>query len=592
MKFPIPDSALDDRLAILGTAGSGKTYLALTAIERLLDRKARIVFCDALGVGWGLRLDKDGKRPSRFSIPIFGGSHGDLPLNEHAGALIGETVAKMQESCIVDLSAIGTKAAERRFMLAFLTALYRNATKEPLHLIIDEADMWAPQRLLDKDGDAAKLLGMMETIVRRGRVLGFIPWLITQRPAVLSKDVLSQADGLVALKLTSSQDRDAIGAWIEGQADKSEAKAILASLPGKARGEGVLWIPTRGILDSVSFPEKSTFDSSRTPKRGERRQTAELTPLDLGALKERLATIETEAKANDPKSLKAEVARLQGELRKIEKGTPIATPDSGALERADFAGYKRGKIEGYGDAIKEIAAQHSALSDDVRKAIEALGVVHKNADAIQRWALRAKPDVGNLQRKNILQNIPAAIAHPVERRASIPKVASSSLAGRSNGHAPPIGAERRPLGALASVYPAGMTEAQWAVAAGLKRTGGTWAAYVSRLRTAGRIEKRGDLYYVTEDGLMVLGDEIPRMPAPGPELVEFWAGKISGVGPMLRHLAAIYPEPISRESLADALNMAASGGTFAAYLSRLRTPGLIDVSRDGVRASDALMIGN
>jgi hypothetical protein len=29
---------------------------------------------------------------------------------------------------------------------------------------------------------------------------------------VLSKDVLSQVDGLIAFKLTSSQDRDAIGA--------------------------------------------------------------------------------------------------------------------------------------------------------------------------------------------------------------------------------------------------------------------------------------------------------------------------------------------------------------------------------------------
>ena len=60
---------------------------------------------------------------------------------------------------------------------------------------------------------------------------GFIPWLITQRPAVVHKDVLSQADILIAMKLTSSQDRDAIGAWIEGQADRQEGKRILGDLP-------------------------------------------------------------------------------------------------------------------------------------------------------------------------------------------------------------------------------------------------------------------------------------------------------------------------------------------------------------------------
>jgi DNA helicase HerA-like ATPase len=232
---PIPKGALDDRLAFVGTAGSGKTYNAGSCVERLLAVKARCVVIDPLGVWWGLRLKADGRSESAYDIPIFGGAHGDLVLTEHAGALIGETVAGMAESCILDSSQIGTKAGERRFMLVFVTALYRGVNGSPVHLIIDEADMWAPQRLLDKEGEAAKLLGMMETIVRRGRVRGFIPWLITQRPAVLSKDVLSQADGIVSFKLTASQDRDAIGAWIEGQADKPEGKAI----PAIRRARGI-----------------------------------------------------------------------------------------------------------------------------------------------------------------------------------------------------------------------------------------------------------------------------------------------------------------------------------------------------------------
>jgi len=85
---------------------------------------------------------------------------------------------------------------------------------QPLHLVLDEADLWAPQRI-GADGHA--LLGRVEEIVRRGRVRGFVPWLITQRPAVLHKDVLSQADILVCMKLTASQDRAAVGRWIDGQ---------------------------------------------------------------------------------------------------------------------------------------------------------------------------------------------------------------------------------------------------------------------------------------------------------------------------------------------------------------------------------------
>lgn len=61
MSYPIPKDALDDRLAIVGTAGSGKTYLVLGATEHLLARKSRVVFVDPLGVAWGLRLCADGK---------------------------------------------------------------------------------------------------------------------------------------------------------------------------------------------------------------------------------------------------------------------------------------------------------------------------------------------------------------------------------------------------------------------------------------------------------------------------------------------------------------------------------------------------
>ncbi len=45
-----------------------------------------------------------------------------------------------------------------------------------------------------------------------------------QRPAVLHKDVLSQADVLISMKLTSSQDRAAVGRRIKGQADRAQGQ--------------------------------------------------------------------------------------------------------------------------------------------------------------------------------------------------------------------------------------------------------------------------------------------------------------------------------------------------------------------------------
>src|SRR6478609_11431202 len=63
-------------------------------------------------------------------------------------------------------------------MTDFLQALYR-VNGDPLHLIVDEADLLAPQRL---PKDMLRLLGAMDDVVHRGRAHGLGVTLITQRP--------------------------------------------------------------------------------------------------------------------------------------------------------------------------------------------------------------------------------------------------------------------------------------------------------------------------------------------------------------------------------------------------------------------------
>jgi Cdc6-like AAA superfamily ATPase len=51
----LPLEALDDRIAIVGKSGSGKTYTAKGFIERLLSAGARVAVINPLGVWWGPR---------------------------------------------------------------------------------------------------------------------------------------------------------------------------------------------------------------------------------------------------------------------------------------------------------------------------------------------------------------------------------------------------------------------------------------------------------------------------------------------------------------------------------------------------------
>lgn len=549
LNFPIPDAALDDRIGIIGTTGAGKTYSAGTAVERILARNGRVIIPDPLGVWWGMALSSDGKRPSpwreREKLVIFGGEHGDLPINEQHGALIGETVAGMAESAIIDLSGFGTKAAEVRFMLAFLTALYRHASNEPVHLIFDEADMWAPQQERDK-GEAPKLLGMMETVIRRGRVRGFIPWLITQRPAVLNKNVLSMIDGLVALKLTSSQDRNAIGAWIEGQADREEGKRILASLPSMQQGEGVVWVPARGVLETAKFPVKATFDSSRTPKRGEKREWRDLKPLDLDSLKGRLTAIEEETKANDPRQLKAEVARLTRELAKAEKARAVppkaeivhANPDDIAKAREE------GRAIGYAEGINAAAQAIAALGGKPSKRPAAPSSPCTPPPTIER----APPPTGGPAQR-ILNALAwwKALGHdrPLNEQVSF-------IAGYTHGS----GGYNNPRGSLKS---AGLVDYPEPGRVSLTETGEAQA-------------------------------EAPDAPPTGEELRRRVLGKLAG--PQQRILSVLidaYPESVSNEECAAQAGYTHGSGGYNNPRGNLKTLNIITYPSPGfVRASDWL----
>jgi uncharacterized protein len=404
-----------------------------------------------------------------------------LPLNEQAGALLGETAATMAESCIIDLSKLPSRSAERRFMVAFLETIYRKAGGELFHLIVDEADLFAPQK--PQAGDEA-LLGHMDNIVRRGRMRGFIPWLISQRPAVLNKNVLSQVDGLLAFKLTSSQDRDALDAWIEGQADKAQGKAIKDALPTFKIGEGVVWLPSLGILDRRPFPQKVTFDSSPKPKRGEKLKSRKLKPLDVGKLKEQLASVVEEAKANDPKELRKRIAELEASAKKAPVPAPIDKPaeKKAAADRVTKA-HIRGKVEGYGEAMKDIASIFRDLAPTMARLKSLVEAIETNGTLIEGWTARIKEKQAELAKQvPALSPMPAAPAPAGAPRAPIPPPIRKSLPA-ANGESALGNSERKIIDAI-----------RWRNVLGIPAPSHAQAAFMPAIRTRagrGRLTFRG-----------------------------------------------------------------------------------------------------
>lgn len=186
----LPLDAVTQTFAILGMRGVGKTTLATVIAEELTEAELPFVVLDPTGAWWGMRAGRDGKSEG-YPVTILGGDHGDVPLEETAGKLIADLVAEQAPSLILDLSLL-SKSAMRRFVADFAEQLYRK-NRRPLHLIVDEADSFAPQK---PRPDEMRMLGALDEIVRRGRIRGLGCTLVTQRSAVLNKDVLTQAEVL------------------------------------------------------------------------------------------------------------------------------------------------------------------------------------------------------------------------------------------------------------------------------------------------------------------------------------------------------------------------------------------------------------
>lgn len=298
-------------LALLGKRGAGKTFTCRVLVEEFHKAEVQTVIVDPMGVFWGLRSSANGQR-SGLPIPVFGGSHADAPLEPSAGALMADLAVEEGLSMILDLSGFTSRTQERTFAGAYFDRLYR-ANKHLLHLVVDEADLFAPQKPKAQD---APLLAITENIVRRGRNKGLGITLASQRAAVVNKDILTQVDVLAAMRVTAPQDRNAIRDWVQGQGDETKWEEIAPSLPSLSDGQAWWWAPEQGLLKRAQVRRARTFDSSPTRQRGHSARPPNA-DVDLSAISAKVAATVERAKGKDPKALQRELVRLKAENARL-----------------------------------------------------------------------------------------------------------------------------------------------------------------------------------------------------------------------------------------------------------------------------------
>ena len=560
----LPATAATQTFAFLGRRGSGKSYGAGKLAEVLLDGGQQVVIVDPVGVWFGLRHDARGNAAG-IPIPIFGGQHGDIPLEATAGALVAQLVAVKRISVVLDVSGF-SGAEQRRFVADFATELLhlKKSNRTPVMTIWDESQEFVPQQVRP---DHARMVGAMEKIVKLGRNFGIGCALLSQRPQAVNKDVLNQTEVLIVFQLTGPQERKVIEGWVS---DNGFGKAELAEIPRLQPGHAFVWSPQwLGTFKPIQVGRKRTFDASATPEAGAVVAAGAAAPIDLDQVRESMAATIEEAKANDPKVLREEIGQLRAALAKRPPNFEAHETVRKLRSDLDAANERLRDLDGVtGHEVRRLRT----LETFFERVIGAVDGYREAGDGKYARGSYA-PAAQSLQPAPT----PLAPRHELPRAPAPPKHNASGL---------PAGA-REMLLALAGRYPSSLTRVQIATLASIAPTGGTFAKYLSTLRSAQLIVVDGELVGLTDLGLSKAGgQQAPKRPG---EILAIWREKLPGKARDMLELLAAEPRPWTKADLAKRLDLDEAGGTFAKYLSILRSNSLAVKTSGGFQVVSTLV---
>lgn len=279
----LPVGLFNKRLAILAMQGAGKTYAAGVIEEEMMDYiienpgiNAKLIIIDAVGAHWGLR--------EKYPIHIIGGDRGDIEIDVDSGHKFAELSHKLNLSMILDLSKLSQEEATN-FVTDFSEKIFE-LTKTPTHIIFEEADMFAPQRAVFSKQKFS--LAAIDSIVRRGRGRGLGCTMITQRPAVLNKNVLTQVDASILLNISGETDLKTIREYLDSAGiGKKEISGYIEKIIKFGKGEALLFSPSwLKTIKEIKIRERISFHSGAEPELGKQNSAdfVKLVQLDIQPL--------------------------------------------------------------------------------------------------------------------------------------------------------------------------------------------------------------------------------------------------------------------------------------------------------------------
>lgn len=603
-RLPFPERVLHQHIATLGKTGSGKSSAMRVIAEHLLDKNRRVAIVDPKGDWWGLKSSADG-RGAGYPVIMFGDFKEpratDVPINDRSGKHVAELIATGNRPCVLGFR--GWMPAQLvRFWLDFAPALF-NANEGELYVIIDEVHNFAPKGKIF-DPDAGKCLHWTNRIMSEGRGLGLTFFIASQRPQKVHNDTLDNCETLVAMRVAHPAAREALKSWIDGNGDPAKGKEVLATLAQLKRGEAWIWSPENDFGPKrVQFPMFTTFDSFAPPQLQKKISSAGWSEIDLDQVKEKLAAVIEEAKANDPKELKSEIHRLRSELAKKQpapaKSAAVAIADPLQARVIRDQEVVMRELRKLLEEAMKISAKINAIGFDgvdvkpaevaaaIEKAAAEVGKIAAQKLAYKRRELEnLKAEVNRLLAKlnarlgdekltiavDVVKNEPVSVRPgPGEPRftSKLPAAAGDSNGSLQKG-------EKEILLAAAQAHPADRT--QLTILTGYKRS--TRNRYIQLLQAKGYVEANGEQVIPTAAGMAALGSDFEPLPT-GTALQRHWLDRLpKGEREIFAFILEAQGAAVDREAITEATSYQRS--TRNRYIQLLQARHLLKAGAGGM----------
>ncbi|ELY80545.1 helicase HerA domain-containing protein [Natrinema pallidum] len=355
LQLPVVE-LLTGRGFVTGKSGSGKSNTASVIAEELLEAGYPLLIVDTDGEYYGLKEEYE-------MLHAGADEECDIQIGPEHAEQMATLALEENVPVILDVSGYLDEDVADELLRKIARQLFvkEKKLKKPFLLVVEEVHEYIPE-----GGGVGETGNLLIKISKRGRKHGLGIVGISQRPADVKKDFITQANWLVWHRLTWDNDTKVVGRIID-----TEYSELVSDLNDGQAFVQTDW--TEVDVRKIQFRRKRTFDAGATPglddfERPELKSVSDALVGDLQDISER-----TEREQDRITELEAELEKKQQRIETLEDDLASARDVSSAARQM-------------ADALQNTDTVQSQLpggSEDVRRLHEEIAELEAERDELE-----------------------------------------------------------------------------------------------------------------------------------------------------------------------------------------------------------------